>query len=275
MAANLSVSLQRPQCIDHHISPAALRDSRSSATDSWLMLAHDLRNPLIAMQRVLEIAIIDSHNDKTQDLLAQAHTNCDLLLDMLTDVLDSYRLPDYKEGSAEPEASPAAIIDQCIQLLQTLAAEKNIRFRTQVPSDAPRVIANQRSIIRVLTNLVHNAVKFSDAGGSIEITVEAASDDCLVFSVKDQGNGIPPQEAERIFGMQYQCAPSRDPQNSGYGWGLYYCKTTLAALGGDIWVEPRSETTGEGTVISFTVPACRAPQPGGAESCHYHVYPSA
>jgi len=239
------------------------------------MLAHDLRNPLIAMQRVLEIAIIDSKSDNTQDLLAQAHTNCDLLLDMLTDVLDSYRSSGFPENIAEPTASPSAIIDKCLRLLQTLAAEKQISFRTQVPKDAAKVAADERSIIRVLTNLVHNAVKFSEAGGSIEIIVEAASDNYLIFSVKDQGSGIPAHEAEKVFGMQYQCGPSRDPKNSGYGWGLYYCKTTLASLGGEIWVEPRTETTGTGTVISFTVPACRAPQPGGAEPCHYPAYRSA
>jgi signal transduction histidine kinase len=275
MAANLSVSLQHSQGINHYISPAAIKDSQSPANDNWLMLAHDLRNPLIAMQRVLEIAIIDSNSDKTQDLLAQAHTNCDLLLDMLTDVLDSHRSRGYQENIAESPASPAVIIDKGIGLLQTLAAEKQISFRAQVPPDAPMVAADERSIIRVLTNLLHNAVKFSDIGGIIEIIVEAVSEDCLIFSVKDQGKGIPPHEAEKIFGMQYQCGPSHDPNNSGYGWGLYYCKTTLASLGGDIWVEPSAEATGEGTVISFAVPARRAPQPGGAEPCHYPVYRSA
>jgi len=275
MAANLSISLSSLPGMDRHLSSAALHDAQSSASNTWLMLAHDLRNPLIAMQRVLEIAIVDSRSDKTQDLLAQAHTNCDLLLDMLTDVLDAYRPPSYRERSAESESSPGVIVDQCIRLLQTLADEKNISFRTRVPSGAPKVMANPRSLIRVLTNLVHNALKFSDPGGSIEILVEVASDDCPIFSVKDHGEGIPAHEAERIFGMQYQCASSREPQDSGYGWGLYYCKTTLAALGGDIWVEPRSEMAGKGTVISFTVPACQAAQPGGAEPCHYPVCPSA
>jgi signal transduction histidine kinase len=275
MAANLSVSLQGLSGMDCPLASAAFQDAQSLTTNNWLMLAHDLRNPLIAVQRVLEIALTDSRSDKTQDLLAQAHTNCDLLLNMLTDVLDSHRPSSFKEKTAEPEASPRAIIDDCIQLMQTLADEKNISFRTQAPSGPVTVLANPRSIIRVLANLVHNAVKFSNPGGRIDITAEAVTDDCLIFSVKDQGSGIPPQEAEKIFDMQYQCEPLQHPQTSGYGWGLYYCKTTLAALGCDIWVEPGSKMAGEGTVISFTVPSGRVARPGGAKPCHYPAYPSA
>jgi len=275
MVANLLNSLPGPPGIGPHVSSAALYDAQSSATQDWLMLAHDLRNPLIAMQRVIEIAIGDSGSDRTQDLLAQAHVNCNLLLDMLADVLDSHRAPGYSERAAESQGSPGAVVDQCIQLLQTMADEKNISFHTRVASGARKVVANSRSIIRVLTNLTHNALKFSNPGGTVEITVEDASDDCLMFSVKDQGKGIPQQEAEKIFGMRYQCASSRESQDPGYGWGLYYCKTTLEALGGDIRVVPRSEMAGEGTVISFTVPASQAAQPGGAEPCQSPVRLSA
>jgi signal transduction histidine kinase len=172
----------------------------------WLMLAHDLRNPLIAMQRVIEIAITDSRSDSTRTMLAQAHTNCDLLLDMLTDVLDSHRPQSYAKKFGGQEASSAVIVEKCSRLVQALVAEKGISLRSHVPPDLANVTGDERSIIRVLANLIHNALKVSPVGGVIEVSVEASSDDSLVFSVKDYGSGIPPQEADRIFDMNYRCA---------------------------------------------------------------------
>jgi signal transduction histidine kinase len=256
MVANLSLSLQNPAGVDRHIQAALIEEPARSGTDMWLMLAHDLRNPLIAMQRVIEIAITDSRSDHTRSMLTQAHTNCDLLLEMLTDVLDSHRPQSYAKPLGRQEASPAVIVERCSSLVQALLAEKGISLRSCAPPDLASVAADERTIVRVLTNLVHNALKASPVGGVIEVSVEEGSDDSLVFSVKDYGSGIPPDEADRIFEMNYQCAPSQGAQRSGYGWGLYYCKKTIEALGGDIWVEFSEGGAEKGTVISFTVPAC-------------------
>lgn len=256
MVATFSLSLQNPLDASFHIQTAQIDEPVMPGADKWLMLAHDLRNPLIAIQRVIEIAITDSGSDNVQNILTQAHDNCDLLLDMLTDVLDSHRQQGYAKTTGGKSARSAAIVEKCSKLVEALLVEKGISLRSHVPMGLADVTGNERSIIRVLTNLVLNALEVSPSGGVIEVSVEESSTDFLVFSVKDYGEGIPRQEADRIFDQNYRCASSRTAQESGYGWGLYYCKKTLEALGGQIWVESSEGGQGEGTIISFTVPAC-------------------
>lgn len=224
------------------------------SADMWLMLAHDLRNPLVAMQRVFEIAIMDSHSDNIRTLLAQAHMNCDLLLDLLTDVMQSYRPQSYTKADAEQKANPVAVVDKSLRLVWDLAREKDARFHCHVPLSLSNIAGDERSLIRVLTNLIHNALKASPVGGKIEIIAEEISGESLVFSVSDQGRGIAPREAKQIFDKHYQSSSSQSSQQTGYGWGLYYCKTTLEALGGKIWAESASKKSGHGAKFFFTVP---------------------
>ena len=113
----------------------------------------------------------------------------------------------------------------------------------------PGVMADQNLLDRVLTNLIDNVVKHTPMGGLITVAAEALDRE-MVVSVTDTGIGIPPKERERIFEHFTQTAGEKR-QRRGFGLGLTFCRLTVLAHGGRIWVE--SGKCGKGSRSVFTL----------------------
>jgi signal transduction histidine kinase len=105
-------------------------------------------------------------------------------------------------------------------------------------------------IQRMIANLLDNAIKYTPAGGRIEVTVSTANNDAVTIAVKDSGIGIPEEELPRIFERFYRCDPSRS--EAGIGLGLSFARAVARAHGGDIKV---TSTPGQGSKFSVTLPA--------------------
>jgi len=114
--------------------------------------------------------------------------------------------------------------------------------------DLPPVYADQERIAQVIINLIHNAIKFTPPNGTI--TVKAEYDDSrIIFSVKDTGVGIEPENLRRIFERFYKADKARS--GGGTGLGLSISKHMINAHGGKIWVE---SAFGEGSTFKFSLP---------------------
>jgi len=155
----------------------------------------------------------------------------------------------------EVKAVPVRLGDQLYSALnqaQPLAAAKGSRLSMECPEDV-LVAADPHRLLQVLRNLVGNAIKHTPGGTSI-VVVGRTHGNQAEIAVADDGEGIPPDELERIFDEFVQVGPDR----SGTGLGLAICRQLTQLMGGELSV---SSTLGEGTRFAFTLPLAMGPGP--------------
>jgi len=131
------------------------------------------------------------------------------------------------------------------------AEKRNITLIAKVDEQLPVVWADSRRIGQVLTNLMSNALKFTNAGGAIEVSAWQ-SEGSVVVSVHDSGAGIAAAELKDIFQMYSQLSSSENSPKRGSGIGLVVCKKIIEAHGGRIWVE---SGLGQGSTFYFSLPS--------------------
>jgi len=216
-------------------------------------LVHDLRQPLTAVVGGLSSLTGSGElSEQTGELASIAQEGASELLHMVNDLLDATRLEAGRPLIEVREMPGDEFVRHGAHLLGALAAEKRVTLTVDLPPDLPRVWGDSERLHRVVMNLVGNAVKFTDPGG--QVTVSARPEEergALVVSVSDTGIGIPPGEQQHIFEKFSRAAGTPLSGRTSTGLGLYFCKLTVEAHGGKIWVESR---VGEGATFRFTVP---------------------
>lgn len=212
------------------------------------LVSHELRTPLHHIKGFTSTLLTPElvlDEATRQDLLESIDAETVRLIHMVTDLLDLARLEAGAAERAEKTAvSPSVLLPGAIRRFQTVANSPEVVLR--VAEDLPPVAVDRARIERVLINLLGNAVKFSQAGQSIDVEATPGESDLLV-KVIDHGSGVRPDERERIFERFFRGAGAR----GGTGLGLNICKSIVEAHGGSIWVE---DTPGGGATFAFTLP---------------------
>ena len=144
----------------------------------------------------------------------------------------------------------ASVSAEVILELEKLWLGRNVEIRTDIPSDLPKVFADQRRMRQVLLNLLENALKYTGDGGHITLTMFHRTSQRVEVSVCDSGPGIPEEEQQRIF-LDRVRLPQTSNQTTGYGVGLAVCRRIVEVHGGRIWVISKPD---EGACFTFTVP---------------------
>lgn len=219
--------------------------------DLTAMVYHDLRGPLHTIQGSLTtLARLLANNNQASvlDLLQVGIRSTRQLSRMVESLLDIQRL---EEGKAVLDVKPTSLhnlLASAAQLVQPLAAESNQRLTFELVDNLPAITCDSDMILRVITNLMENAIKYSPMGGAIKLSAGLIESGVRV-SVTDSGPGIPAHMQRQIFDkfsrVKYQDAPK------GVGLGLAFCRLAVEAHGGQIWVESES---GQGSIFSFTIP---------------------
>jgi len=219
------------------------------------MLAHDIRNPLFGVQKTLEVALAEvGATSEARDLIADAQLSCDILIDMLGDMLDAHRLEREVVVLSAREIDLVSVVTKSMRMVHSLAREKGVRIQLDHDGKLPSIFIDQERLTRVLVNLLHNAIKYSPEESTVGVSIETLSDEYVKISVTDHGEGIPMEEAEKIFSKYYQHQPARQADNPGFGWGLYFCALAVSAMGGEIWAEPPDLDAAPGARFCFTLP---------------------
>lgn len=199
------------------------------------MIAHDLKNPLAV--------IMGLSTDKSIIRNVASH-----MLRLINNMLDVQKFETTEVQLNVSSISLDQVVEEAVGQVATLAEEKNIRIQCDLV-DGLATEADDEMMLRVLINLLTNAIKYSPNNGIVSITVKHEGDE-ITLAVADQGQGIPEDQLESIFGAYQQF----DPRNSGLtgstGLGLTFCKLALQAHGTDI--EVKSEI-GVGTTFSFVL----------------------
>jgi PAS domain S-box-containing protein len=225
--------------------------------DLTAMVYHDLRGPLHTVYSSLAtLARLLANNDQPSvlDLLQIGIRGTRQLSRMVESLLDIQRL---EEGKAVLDAKPTSmhnLLASAAQLVQPLASESNQRLTFDLSGELPFITCDSDMILRVITNLMENAVKYTPMGGSIKLGA-ALTDKGVRISVADSGPGIPKHMQRQIFDkfsrVKYRDVPK------GIGLGLAFCRLAVEAHGGEIWVDSEPE---QGSVFNFTLPMTAQPE---------------
>lgn len=213
-------------------------------------LSHELRTPLASLKALTETLHDGALDDPpaARRFIDQIQIEVDALSQMVTELLELSRIESGRLSLDLQPVAPCDLLSSASKRMQLQAERAGLTLRTECTDDLPNVRMDMQRLEQVLVILIHNAVKFTHAGG--EITLFAESEYSFVkFAVRDTGVGIPAEEVSRIFERFYRVDKSRT--GSGTGLGLSIAKHIVEAHKGRIWAE---SVEGQGSTFYFTIP---------------------
>ena len=242
----------RFQWIFHNIS--GQKDLEKLREDLSAMVYHDLRSPLanvISSLDILSTMLPTDGPPALKTVMQIATRSTDRMQRLISSLLDVNRLEAGQPLTTRRSVNPAELIEEAVETIQPTCESKQQRLDVNLISPLPPILADGDMIRRVLINLLENATKFTPLNGTITFGARA-SDEVVLFWVKDTGPGIPAEARERIFDKFTRLQVDRAPK--GFGLGLAFCRLAVNAHGGRIWVESK---VGEGSTFYFEIPVAQ------------------
>jgi signal transduction histidine kinase len=257
------VKVEREETDEHLLAERARSDEVVASRDDFLgMVSHDAGNMLsgIAMS-----AAWLTRTQTDQRTLQEARRITRLTASvnrLISDLLDVVSMESGKLSVAAVEGDAAQLLGETLEAFRAPAAAKAITLTTEVMPRSSAAYFDRERVLQVLTNLVGNALKFTDPGGHIHVRMQPFEDE-IRFSVEDDGRGIAADQLEAIFERFWQVGRRH---RSGLGLGLYISRCIVAAHGGSIWAESE---LGNGSAFHFTLPrtAGWGTSPGSSTTC--------
>lgn len=256
LVAELERSETKAAELTKHLRLEKQRAERSANSKNAFLanMSHELRTPLNAINGFSEILVGElygplgdqRYKEYAQDILESGKH----LLDMITDILDMAKI---EAGKMTVDLNPIDIVDPvdaAIRMIRRKAEEKDISLKLAANPNLPLVEADHRAIRQMILNLVSNAIKFTDKGGEIRVTVDQKEQELRV-AVRDNGIGIPSDALPRLGEPFEQVSDTRDRNYDGTGLGLALTKSFAEMHGGRLTI---ASEEGRGTQVSFYLP---------------------
>ena len=213
-------------------------------------LSHELRTPLASLKALTETLQDGALDDPpaARRFIDQIQVETDALTQMVTELLELSRIESGRLTLDLTPVSPRDLLLSASRRMQLQAERAGLNLRVECLEDLPKIKIDSQRLEQVLVNLIHNAVKFTRAGGEVVLLAES-SGGVVMIAVQDTGIGIPEEDVSRIFERFYRVDKSR--AGSGTGLGLSIAKHIVEAHRGKIWAE---SAEGEGSTFYFTIP---------------------
>ncbi|MCC6978936.1 MAG: hybrid sensor histidine kinase/response regulator [Candidatus Melainabacteria bacterium] len=221
------------RAITHAIERARLIYERE---DFLATLTHDLKNPLIGANRVIELLAerkIGDLNDEQVNLLTHIKNSNWTLLTLIGNLLEVYRFEKDLDTLYFEHTNLMQIVNNCMKEIAPIAFDRNIQVTKEIADESEAIVlADADSLSRVLRNLLDNALKYTPSGGQVKVSV-SSSDDIVQLSVSDTGPGIPEEDRKHLFERFWRGRASRR-HTPGTGLGLYLCQQIISMHKGKI-----------------------------------------
>ncbi len=219
-----------------------------SKSDFVSTVSHDLRAPLTSAQGfVRALGEVGPLNEKQQIYVGQITEVNDRMLNLVDDLLELARVTSGIEES-RVVCSVVAIVREVALELQGKALNKNVSIELDLPTPAPTVLGDPLQIRRAISNLMDNAIKYTEPNSAIRVSAKERNEQ-LILQVVDQGPGIEPKDIPLVFDRFYR-APDQD--KNGTGLGLALTRSIVEAHAGTVYVE---SMVGKGAVFTLQLPA--------------------
>ena len=231
-----------------HRAHQKLREADRRKDEFLATLAHELRNPLAPLRNALYLARTAG---ATEALHGMMERQVDQMVRLVDDLLDVARITQGKIALRLEPVEVAHVVRNAVETTAPTVMQGGRQVLVSLPDSPLHVRGDAVRLTQVLSNLINNAVKFSDPGDAIRVAVTSEGDEA-VFSVVDRGMGIPPDKLDEVFEMFTQLDRSLERSKSGLGLGLALARQIVLMHGGTI--EARSGGPGSGSEFIVRLP---------------------
>lgn len=235
----------------------------SQAKDSFIAnISHEIKTPINAILGMVHFLKHSRLSQNQKDLVRKIETSSDILLTIISDVLDLSRIKNNSLSLYPSDFSLETAIRNVEDMFSSQLSAKGIEWRTDYDFNRDLCVhLDKTRFLQVLVNLINNACKFTESG-YVKLFVETLSENeesvLLQFCVEDTGIGIAEKDISKLFREFEQLENHLTKQHQGTGLGLYICKNIIESMDGRMWVK---STKGQGSKFYFTLPAKKALMP--------------
>jgi PAS domain S-box-containing protein len=235
----------------------------SRQKDEFLaMLSHELRNPLASISNVSELLKRSfASQPQTREVFAILQRQISQLTHLVDDLLDVSRIAQGRINLKKETIEIGTVIDGALETVQPLVKEKSHRLNIRKPFSPVYVSGDSARLVQSLGNILHNAAKYTDVRGEIDVEVQELKGD-LTIAVRDSGIGIAPELLPNVFDLFVQSSRTLDRSQGGLGIGLTVVKRLIQMHGGTV----SAESAGFGCGSTFTIRLPTVPAPGVSPS---------
>ncbi|RJR42792.1 MAG: GAF domain-containing protein [Desulfobacteraceae bacterium] len=235
----------------------AIETLRSEMNKTWFLqkTAHQLRSPfstIYSMIKVMNGGFLGPVNDKQKELLQRCIRRIEMLGDLVNDLLKlGIKRTDADRAIIHP-VDGVTILNALVPLFETHAREKRLKIEFQIEPGLDQIMGDEKLLDELMTNLISNAIKYTPAGGKVEVHLSREDKNRIRLEVRDTGIGIPEEDRSRLFTEFFRAENAKSFCEEGTGLGLVIVKEIVDFLRGAVLIESK---VGEGTTVCCLLPA--------------------
>ena len=236
----------------------AMQEALRAKNEFLAVVSHEIRTPMNGVLGTAQLLQMTEMTEEQRRYVEAIQSSGETLLALINDILDLSKLDSGKVYLDQRPLHLRGVVKEVIELLRAQAQKKDLYLDTEIATEVPEwMTGDSHRIKQILTNLVGNAIKFTQHGGVRVAMHVQQNGEVLVCQVQDTGIGIPPDRVEHLFEKFSQVDSSITRRHGGTGLGLAICKKLVEGMGGVISVESKRH---QGSIFTFRIP-CSAAEP--------------
>jgi signal transduction histidine kinase len=219
------------------------------------MIVHDLKSPLTSVKGGISMILeclkrkVDFDDTHTK-IMENADYGCERILNLIQSLLDISKMEDNQLPVRKTNVNLKELIRHAIAVNAAAYQKEGVKIDVEVKDNVPSLPLDEDLMLRILGNLLANALKFSPSKGRVLLFANKKDPGTVICGIEDSGPGVPKNKLERIFDKFYQ-VQDQDQARKGHGLGLTFCKMAVERQGGKIWAESE---VGHGTRFIMQFP---------------------